>query len=94
MSNALTDKTMVLISKLGDFWVSERQADEIMQTKQHEPDATIKLGGNFIACHSIDGVLSAPDYDVLNARRRGAWQCKFKYWHERGQGCAHFKSVQ
>lgn len=89
MSAELTDKTMVVVTKLGDFWVTPEQAKKIMVVKEHDPSASIDLEGNQIACHTIDGVVTPETYEKLNYKRRGGWQCKYQHWHERNQQCAH-----
>lgn len=89
MTNALTDKTMVLVSKMGDYWVKPEQAERIMEAKKHEPDSHIELEGNFISLNAIDGALTAEAYTTYNIKRRGGWQCKYQEWHERNQQCAH-----
>lgn len=87
--NELTDKTMVVVSRLGDFWVTPDRATRIMDVKQADSSGSIELDGNLIGCSTIDGVVTAETYDTLNMKRRGGWQCKWKKWHERNQQCAH-----
>jgi hypothetical protein len=94
MTTAVTDKTMVVVSRLGDFWVSPDQARSIMQVKQNDPSGSLELEGNLIGCSTIDGVVTAEKYDMLNMKRRGGWQCRYKKWHERGQQCAHAQLYQ
>jgi hypothetical protein len=89
MSSALTNKTMVVVSRLGDFWVTPDQGKNVMQVKKSDPSGSLELDGNLIGCSTIDGVLHAEQYDSLNMKRRGGWQCKYQNWHERGQQCAH-----
>lgn len=85
----LTDKTMVVVSRLGDYWVNPTRARKVMKAKQDDPNGCIELDGSLIGCHAIEGVVTAEQYVVVNYRRRGAWQCKYKWWHERNQQCAH-----
>ena len=89
MSAELTDKTMVVVSRLGDFWVTPKRAASIMNIKQHDPGSSIELDGNLLSVASIDGVVTAETYETLNLKRRGGWQCRYQKWHERGQQCAH-----
>lgn len=89
MTNEITDKTMVLITRMGDFWVTPAQAENIMATRQNEPAASIEIEGNTINLSGIDGALTPQKYEELNMKRRGGWQCKFQHWHERHQQCAH-----
>lgn len=89
MSNEITDKTMVVVTRIGDYWVNKKRATAIMQAKQDDPNGSIVFDGNMISCHSIDGVITAEEYEKLNIKRRGGWQCKYGYWHERNNQCAH-----
>lgn len=89
MTDQITDRTMVVVSRLGDFWVNKQRADNIIEVKQKDPSGSIELDGNLIACSSIEGVVSAEQYQIINNRRRGAWQCKYRWWHEKFQQCAH-----
>lgn len=91
MTDAITDKTMVLITKLGDFWITKSQAENIMALTAKDTNGHVIVDENMISLSRIDGVLSANAYNELNYRRRGAWQCRYRYWHERHQQCAHQK---
>lgn len=93
MSSELTTKTNVVVTRIGDFWVSPEQGQNVMKIQQDDPNGSIVLEDNLISCRSIDGVLTAEKYAELNYKRRGGWQCKFNVWHERGQQCAHTRSM-
>lgn len=81
---------MVVVSRVGDYWVTDEQAQRIAAVLESGKKGMIKLDGNFIAINSIDGVVNASAYEVLNNKRRGAWQCKYQHWHDRGDKCAHY----
>ena len=90
MSTAtITDKTMVLVSKLGEFWITAEQARIFSELLTAETPTIVTIEGNMLSTRHVDGILTAEAYDVLNKRRTGAWQCKWKHWHDRGQQCAH-----
>lgn len=89
MSNDLSTKNLVVVSRVGDYWVNDEQATKIRQVLDSGAKGMIEIGGSYVAIHSIDGVITAQDYDVVQKKRRGAWECKYRYWHERGEGCAH-----
>lgn len=94
MTSNLTDKTMVVVSRLGDYWVKPDRANAIMKIKQDDPSGSIELDGNLLSCQSIDGIVTAEAYEVLTMKRRGGWQCKYQKWHERNQQCAHGQMVR
>lgn len=89
MSKTLTKKTMVLVSKLGDFWVTPDQGKEIIAWKKGDPFGSLDIDGSMISCQSIDGLLTAAQYEIYNKKKNGYWQCRYEYWHERFQQCAH-----
>lgn len=89
MANELTDKTHVLVTRLGDFWVKHERGLKIMGIKQQDPQASFELDGSFISANAIDGLLTAEQYNELQIKRRGGWQCKYGYWHEKFNQCAH-----
>lgn len=89
MASELSDKTHVLVTRLGDFWVKLERGNAIMNIKQQDPQATIEMDGSFIAANNIDGLLTAAQYNELQIKRRGGWQCKYGHWHEKFNQCAH-----
>lgn len=89
MSSLITDKTQVVVCRLGDFWVTSTQAQTICGLMQGDGNDLIEIDDCQIKISTIDGVITAQAYDTLQKRRRGAWQCKWRYWHERGNDCRH-----
>jgi len=89
VTSEITNKTVVAVTKLGDFWLTKAQADAMMQHKAADPDGNFELEGNCIGNRMIEGALTSEAYANLNIRRRGGWQCKYGNWHERNQQCAH-----
>jgi hypothetical protein len=89
--NQLTDKTMVVITKTGEYWITAQQVKNIQEIKQKTVNGYIELDGNLILVNNIGDILTPEKYFEYNLLRRGGWQCKYGYWHERNQGCAHEK---
>lgn len=87
MANELTDKTHVLVTRLGDFWVNQQRGANIMQLKMRDPNAQFEMDGSYITAPSIDGLLTAQQYAELQNKRRGMWQCKWQQWHNRNDQC-------
>lgn len=85
--NALTDKTHVLVTRLGDFWVSAERGAKAMQIKMQDNMAQIEMDGSYIVAANIDGLLTAAQYGDLQNKRRGLWQCGHKQWHNRNDTC-------
>lgn len=87
MSNEITDKTHVLVTRLGDYWVSQERGAKIMAIKQQDPNAQFEIDGSYITAPSIEGLLNAGQYNDLQCKRRGMWQCKWQQWHNRNDNC-------
>lgn len=87
MGNEITNKTHVLVTSLGDFWLSAERGANVMQAAQRQPHAQFDIDGNFITARSIEGLLSAAQYSVMQNKRRGMWQCKYEVWHTRFEQC-------
>lgn len=65
------------------------QATNISRLLSTDKKGMIDLDGSYIAIHAIDGIVTPADYEVVNYKRRLAWQCKYKFWHEKNENCAH-----
>lgn len=89
MTSELSNRNMVIVSRGGDFWITEAQAENVKKLLNGSAKGMIEIDGNYIAITSIDALLGPEQYDILNKRRRGAYQCKYGYWHERDNHCAH-----
>lgn len=89
MSAELTDKTMAVVTRLGDFWVSTDRAARLQLVMDTADTNSIELDGNIIKITAIDGILTASAYDLMNKKRQGYWQCRFQHWHEKFEKCAH-----
>ena len=89
IKSELSTQTMVVITKIGDYWVTPTEASNIQMLLENTAKGMVNLEGNLIAISSIQGILTASAYEVVNYKRRFAWQCKYKYWHEKNQQCAH-----
>ena len=89
MSSELTDKTRVVVTRLGDYWVTPAQSETIALAMEASPNGHLDFDGQIVRVSAIDGILDPPAYQELQLKKRGGWQCKYQRWHERGQGCAH-----
>jgi hypothetical protein len=87
MASELTDKTHVLVTRLGDFWVNQKRGADIMAIKMRDPNAQFEMDGSYITAPSVDGLLTAKEYNDLQCKRRGMWQCKWEQWHNRNDNC-------
>ncbi len=94
MTTAITDKTQVVVTRLGDYWITPAQALVIIQTLEISPNSHIDFDGTIIRCSAIDGVMKPEDYQTYNLKRSGGWQCKYQKWHDRNQQCAHNQTMR
>jgi hypothetical protein len=89
VASELSVENMVVVSRVGDYWVNDEQAAKIRTILDNGAKGLIEIKGSYVSINSIDGVITAEDYGVVQLKRRGAWECKYRYWHERGENCAH-----
>lgn len=87
MSGEITNKTHVLVTRLGDYWVSLERGQKIMAIIQRDPNAQIEFDGSYIMARNVEGLLGAGEYHGLQCKRRGMWQCKYSEWHGRNDTC-------
>ena len=87
MNNAITNKTHVLVTRLGDFWVNAQRGQKIMAIATADNAAQIEMDGTYIRAANIDGLLTTAQYGDLQNKRRGMWQCKYMQWHGRSDDC-------
>jgi len=94
MSSELTDKTHVLVTRLGDFWVNHERGNSIMQIISRDPRAQIEFDGSYVTAQNVEGLLTAGQYHDLQCKRRGMWQCKYQQWHGRNDQCYCAQNAQ
>ncbi len=84
----LATKQMVLVTRIGDFWLSETRAKAVMEIGNQDKQANINIEGiGWIRASSIEGLLTAEQYGNLQYKRRGMWQCVKQQWHSRDDQC-------
>ncbi len=89
MNKALSKNNMVVVSRVGDFWVDDKKAQFVCALLEDRKRGMVQLDDNYINITSIDAIVTAEQYEKISARRRGGWQCRWEYWHERNHECAH-----
>lgn len=89
MSKEVTERTHCVIAKgIGRFWVTKDQADRIESALDAE-NTLVRIEGDVIRAKDINAVVSGNRIEELDREKRGEWQCKYGYWHERYQSCGH-----
>lgn len=91
MSTDLTDKTYCLVThRTGRYYVNQKRRDALVAIVNSEaPPLMVEIDGNHVATIDIAGIVTADQLYELDRVKRGDWQCRFGYWHERNQSCAH-----
>ena len=92
--NEVSKNNVVVVTKVGDFWVNKDRAANIMKIKSADPNGVIDIDGDMIAAHTIEAALSPKTYSELQKKRRGCYYCEYGHWHERGTSCAHGREMK
>ena len=48
-----------------------------------------EINGEIVSTKDIVGIFTPQAIEDTIRRKNGQWQCKYNYWHERGEQCAH-----
>ena len=92
MSTEITDKTHVVNTRsCGRFYITADQAEVIAKAIEGAGSdfALIEIEANRVRLSDITGVLTAVQMFEADRVKQGDWRCKFGYWHNRGEQCAH-----
>lgn len=91
MSSELTDKTHCVVTRsAGRYYVNKIRFESITAIITNpEAPRFLDIDGDLIALSDIASVVEAAKIVELDHTKHGDWKCKYDYWHERGQSCAH-----
>lgn len=72
------------------LWIEKERAVKLEQLLK-DPGAPkfVEFEGQLLNTSSIEGVYSAQTMDDLQRRKNGQFQCRWGYWHDRGEKCEH-----
>jgi hypothetical protein len=85
--NELTKQQMVIVTRIGVFWVETERANKIKQIREADPTGVIEIDDCQIGVRDIFGILTPAKYSDYQNERRGMWQCQYKQWHPRNDIC-------
>lgn len=84
----MTVQQRVIVTRLGNFWVTIERADKIREIKQNDPQGMVDIDGSFVAMNQVYGILTPEQYDNYNHEKQGHYKCRFGTWHsQRGDDC-------
>lgn len=87
MNSALTNKTYVLITRVGPIWVTKERGELAMRIKEQDPASVIEIDGSHYSANIIMALVTAAQYSDYQNERRGMWQCQYQKWHPRNDIC-------
>ena len=89
MSKELTDKTWGLQTRsFGVVWLTEQEAANA-QAAYKAGAEYLEFSDMLISKGDIAGFARGERLNNVERKRQGDFECKFGYWHKRGDGCAH-----
>jgi len=85
----ITDKMFVVMLK-GNYccWINEKQK-ELLEQALLSGKKFIKVDEFFFNSSDISFILPASEIDREDKVKKGEWQCKYGYWHSKGEECGH-----
>ena len=91
MTNEITKKLVCIVMRNNvEIWVEEERIESLRKAlpllKEHK---FIGIDDEMLNTADIVGIFSAQTMEDTTRRKNGQWQCKYNYWHERGEQCAH-----
>jgi len=89
MNKKITDKNFVVMLK-GNYrcWVNKEQK-ELLEKGLLMGKKFIKIDEFLFNSDDISFILPASEIDREDRIKRGDWQCKYGYWHTKGEQCGH-----
>lgn len=85
--SSITDKVMVLVTRIGNVWVTKERGQNAMNIKEQDPNAIIEIDEGYYSANQIVGLLTAQQFDNYQKERRGLWNCPYQKWHGRNDDC-------
>jgi len=73
-------------------WITEHQA-KLIQDAVESNQKFIQLGDEMLSTYSIVGIFTPATLEERSRRKNGEWQCKYGYWHDRGNECGHAEKL-
>lgn len=90
MSKELTKELMCVLVRPGiEIWIEKEKLDIIMKCLEKEGRRFVSINDNIINTADISGIFKASQVEDMRRRKNNQWQCKWGYWHQRGENCAH-----
>lgn len=86
-------RTNVVVTKLGDFWVSTEKAKSIASGIDDKAGRVVIEEFGIVAMNQVFAVLTKEGYEVYQRKQSGSWQCDKKVWHEKFTKCNCVKTV-
>ncbi len=80
-------KTSVVITRLGDFWVTEKTAREIASQMDDKGAKIVLESVGVVSMNQVFAVLTKEGYEAYQKKQNGEWKCEKGSWHEKFKQC-------
>lgn len=88
--NELSKNLMCIKMRSGiEIWVEKEKAEKLINLLGTTQTKFVEIDNNIINSVDISGIFNPKIMAELTRRKNGQWQCKWNYWHNRGEKCAH-----
>lgn len=78
--------------KIGEveIWTEVDKIKELISVlKNRNGQQFIQIGDEVVNRSFITGIFTPQTMEDVTRRKNGMWRCRYGYWHERGEKCAH-----
>ena len=73
-----------------EVWVEKEKIENLITLLMAEKIGRfVKIENQLINNADIVGIFDAKAMEDSTHRKNGQWKCKWNYWHQRGEICAH-----
>ena len=87
MTNEITDKNFIVLIRGGyKIYINEKQM-EIIKENMKQGKTIIYLEKGLFNANDISFILPASEVEKDERIKKGEWQCEYRTWHQRGEGC-------
>lgn len=80
-------KEWVIVTRLGDFWVSAEKAKSIASGMDDKAGKASIDEVGIISMSQVYAVLTRKGYEVYQKKQSGKWECNKGTWHEKFSKC-------
>lgn len=91
MESEITNKIYCLVThRTGRYWITKERRDNILTViNSNSPSRMLEIDDNHIAIIDIAGIVKGDQIIQLDRIKKGDYQCRYGFWHDRNGTCGH-----